>query len=70
MSRFAEVLNIFIIACQRLVEELESSVKTNCTLLDDVLFEKRRGLISVMVSLFEFFSLLATALRKNLPAAP
>ena len=41
-NRFAETLNIFRMACPLLVDELESSAKANCTLQDEVLFEKHR----------------------------
>ena len=62
--RFADTLNIFRMACPRLVEELESSAKANFTLQDEVLFVKHADLISVLVFPFKLLSLIATAIRR------
>ena len=62
--RFADTLNIFRTACPRLAVELESSAKANFTLQDEVLFVKHTDFISVVVFLFKFLSLVATAIRR------
>ena len=62
---FADMLNVFRMACPRLTDELESSAKANVSLQDEVLFEKHTDFISVMVFPFKSLSPLATAIRRD-----